>query len=61
MDAIEFAPGLRPDGRRKYPHTRAHVEWLLIMGWQMDRRADGLHQGHKGKKKIVRGGAVING
>ena len=61
MDAIEFAPGLRPDGRRKYPQTRAHVERLLVMGWQMDRRADGLHLSHKGKKKIVRGGAVING
>ena len=61
MDAIEFAPGLRPDGRRKYPQTRAHVERLLVMGWQMDRRADGLHLSHKGKKKIVRGGAVAHG
>lgn len=61
MDAIEFTAAPAPDGQRKYPETRAHVEWLLIMGWQMDRRADGLHLSHKGQKKIVRGGVVING
>lgn len=61
MDAIEYTPSTPQDGQRKYPETRKHVEWLLIMGWVMDRKPDGLHLSHKGQKKIVRGGVVING
>jgi hypothetical protein len=59
IDFISSKPAA--DGKRIHAQMRKDVEWMLIQGWQMDRRADGVHLSHLGKKKIVRGGALIDG
>lgn len=50
-----------PDGKRIHHAMRKEVEWMLIQGGQLERRPDGVHLSHKGQKKIVRGGVMING
>lgn len=59
IDFVSTKPA--PDGKRVHAQMRLEVEWLLIQGWQMERKPDGLHLSHLGQKKIVRGGVLING
>ncbi|WP_341304710.1 hypothetical protein [Pseudomonas sp. TMP25] len=59
---IEFVSG-KPaaDGKRIYTQMRRDVEWLLIQGWALARKADGVHLSMGAQKRIVRGGVLING
>lgn len=61
LPAIEYTPDQNKDGQRQYPQMRLDVEWMLINGWVLERKDDGVHLSHKGQKKIVRGGVIING
>jgi len=61
LPAIEYTPHQNKDGQRQYPQMRLDVEWMLINGWVLERKADGVHLSHKGQKKIVRGGVILNG
>ncbi|WP_405120795.1 hypothetical protein [Pseudomonas leptonychotis] len=59
---IEFVSAKpKPDGKRIHTQMRRDVEWLLIQGWQLERKADGVHLSLGAQKKIVRGGVLING
>lgn len=61
LPAIEYTPAQQGQARRIYKQMRRDVEWLLITGWVLERKADGVHLSHLGQKKIVRGGVLING
>lgn len=61
LPAIEYTPDQNKDGQRQYPQMRLDVEWMLINGWELERKPDGVHLSHLGQKKIVRGGVMING
>lgn len=61
LPAIEYTPDQNKDGRRIHAQMRRDVEWMLIMGWQLERRADGVHLLARGHRRIVRGGVLING
>ena len=59
---IEFVSSKpTPDGKRVFTQMRRDVEWLLIQGWQLARRPDGVHLSLGAQKQIVRGGVLING
>lgn len=59
IDFVSTKPA--PDGKRVHAQMRLEVEWLLIQGWQMERKANGVHLSLRGQKKIVRGGVMIHG
>lgn len=62
MNTIEFVSTKpAPDGKRIHHAMRKEVEWMLIQGWQLERKADGAHLSLRGQKKIVRGGVMIDG
>jgi lysophospholipase L1-like esterase len=61
LPAIEYTPHQVQDGRRIHAQMRRDVEWLLIMGWSLERRADGVHLSDRGQRRIVRGGVMLNG
>lgn len=61
LPAIEYTPSAPCTCQRVYTQMRRDVEWMLITGWVLERKADGVHLSHLGQKKIVRGGVLING
>lgn len=62
MSPVEFVRDTpKADGQRLHHQMRREVEWLLIQGWQLDRKADGVYLHTPGQTKIVRGGVLING
>lgn len=62
MSGIDFVSDRpAPDGQRIHAQMRLDVEWMLINGWELERKPDGVHLSHLGQKKIVRGGVILNG
>jgi len=61
LPAIEYTPDQTKNGQRLYPQMRLDVDWMLINGWVLERKADGVRLSREGQKKIVRGGVLING
>lgn len=62
MSPVEFTRDTpKADGKRLHHQMRREVEWLLIQGWRLDRKADGVYLHTRGLTKIVRGGVLING
>jgi hypothetical protein len=61
LPEIQYTPQPYPAGRRIYTQMRRDVEWMLITGWQIERKEDGPHLSLEGQRRIVRGGVMING